>query len=103
MLVCGVCGGHFQNGRCEFSVSRVSASNGDGNLMLVSISMFSGSEKPTRINIICRALVFFFKMAAILVNVAITSTQNKYMFLFVVYAFVYSHESPYVIALNTII
>ena len=52
ILVCGVCGGHFQNGRCEFSMSHILANNGDRELMLVSISMFSGSKKPNRINII---------------------------------------------------
>ena len=41
--VCGVCGSHFQNGRNEFSMSHISANTGDRNLMLVSISMFSGS------------------------------------------------------------
>ena len=103
MLVCGVCGSHFQNGRCEFSMSHISANNGDRNLMLVSISMFSGSEKPNRIKYNMPVTVFFFKMAATLINVAITSTQNNYMFLFVVYAFVYSYDAPYAIALNTII
>ena len=49
MLVCGDCGSHFQNGRCEFSMSHISANNRDRNLMLLSISMFSGSEKPNRI------------------------------------------------------
>ena len=43
-LVCGVCGSHFQNGRCELSMSLISTNNGDRNLMLVSISMFSGSK-----------------------------------------------------------
>ena len=46
---------------------------------------------------------FFFKMAATLMNVAITSTQNNYMFLFVVSAVVYSREAPYAITLNTIV
>ena len=41
--VCRVCGRHFQNGRCEFSMSHISANNGARNLILVSISMFSGS------------------------------------------------------------
>ena len=44
----------------------------------------------------------FFKMAATLISVAITSMQNKYMFLFVVSAVVYSYEAPYAITLNTI-
>ena len=47
--------------------------------------------------------VFFFKMAATLINVAITSTQNNCMFLFVVSAVVYSYEAPYAITLNTIV
>ena len=46
---------------------------------------------------------FFFKMAATLINVAITSTQNNDMFLFVVCEVVYSHEAPYAITLNTIV
>ena len=45
----------------------------------------------------------FFKMAATLISVAITSMQNNYMFLFVVSAVVYSYEAPYAITLNTII
>ena len=66
-------------------MSYISANNGDKNLMLVSISMFSGSEKQNRINIIIYAgHCFFVKMATTLINVAITSTQNNYMFLFVV-------------------
>ena len=72
-----------------FQMSDISTNNEDRNLMLVSISMFSWPEKPNRINIICQSLVFF-KMAAILINVAITSTQNNYMFLVVVSAVVYS-------------
>ena len=103
ILVCRVCGGHFQNGRCEFSMSHILAKNGDRNLMLVSISMISGSKKPNRINIICQSLFFFFKMAATLISVAITSMQNNYMFLFFVSAFVYSYEAPHAITLNTII
>ena len=42
-------------------------------------------------------------MAATLINVAITSTQNNYMFSFVVSAVLYSYEAPYAITLNTII
>ena len=61
ILVCGGCGSHFQNGRHEFSMSHILANNGDRNLMLVSISMFSGSKKPNRINIICQSLVVFSK------------------------------------------
>ena len=73
----------------NFQFSDILANNEDRNLMLVSISMFSWSEKPNRINIICQS-VFFLKMAATLINVAITSTQNNYMFLVVVSAVVYS-------------
>ena len=91
ILVCGVCGSHFQNGRCEFSMSHILANNGDRKLMLVSISMFSGSKKPNRITIICQSLVVFSKMAATLISVAITSMQNNDMFLFVVSAVVYSY------------
>ena len=47
--------------------------------------------------------VFFLKMVATLKSDAITSTQNHYMFLFVVSAFVYSREAPYAIILNTIV
>ena len=43
ILVCGVCGSHFQNGRYKFAMSHISANNGGIHLMLVSISMFSGS------------------------------------------------------------
>ena len=43
ILVCGGCGSHFQNGRFEFSMYPILANNGDRNLMLVSISRFSGS------------------------------------------------------------
>ena len=49
----------------KLSMSHILANNGDRNLMLVSISMFSGSKKPNRINIICLSLVLF-KMAATL-------------------------------------
>ena len=47
--------------------------------------------------------VFFFKMAATLINVAVTSTQNNDMLLFVVSAVVYSCEAQYAITLNTIV
>ena len=47
--------------------------------------------------------VFFFKMAATLINVAITLTQNNDMFLFVVSAVVYSYEAPYANICNTIV
>ena len=43
----------------KLSMSHILANNGDRNLMLVSISMFSGSKKPNRINIICLSLVLF--------------------------------------------
>ena len=67
----------------NFQMSDISANNEDRNLMLVSISMFSWAEKPNMINIICQSLVFF-QMAATLINIAITSTQNNCMFLVVV-------------------
>ena len=86
-----------------FKMSHISANNGDRNLMVMSIFMFSGSEKPNMINIICQSLFFFFKMTATLINVAITSTHNNYMFLFVVCEVVYSYEAPYAITLNTIV
>ena len=73
----------------NFQMSDISANNEDRNLMLVSISMFSWSEKPNMITIICQSL-FYFKMAATLINVAITSTQNNYMSFAVVSAVVYS-------------
>ena len=59
----------------NFQMSDISANNGDRNLMLVSISMFSWSDKPNMINIICQSFFFLFKMAVTLINVAITSTQ----------------------------
>ena len=80
----------FKMADTNFQMSDISANNEDRNLMLVSISMFSWSEKPNMINIICQSLFFFFKMAATLINVAITSTQNNYMFVVVVSAVVYS-------------
>ena len=73
----------------NFQMSDISANNEDRNLMLVSIYMFSWSEKPNMINIIRQSL-FYFKMAATLINVAITSKQTNYTFLVVVSAFVYS-------------
>ena len=45
----------------------------------------------------------FFKMAATLITVAITSMQTNYMFLFVVSVVVYSYEAPYAITLISII
>ena len=80
----------FKMADTNFQMSDISANNEDRNLMLVSISMFSWSEKSNMINIICQSLFFFFKMAATLINVAITSTQNNYMLLVVVSAVVYS-------------
>ena len=44
ILVCGVCGSHFQNGRHEFSMSHVSANNIDRKLIIVYMSMFSESR-----------------------------------------------------------
>ena len=46
ILVCGVCGSHFQNGRHEFSMSPISANNIDMKLIIVSMSMFSESRNP---------------------------------------------------------
>ena len=45
----------------------------------------------------------FFQNGCHLINVAITSTQNNDMFLFVVCEVVYSYEAPYAITLNTIV
>ena len=59
ILVCGVCGAIFKMADAKLSMSHILANNGDRNLMLVSISMFSGSKKPNRINIICLSLVLF--------------------------------------------
>ena len=77
-------------------MSHILANNGDRKLMLVSISMFSGSKKPTRINIICQSLVVFqngchFNKCCNYINIL----QNNYMFLFVVSAVVYSYEAPF--------
>ena len=47
--------------------------------------------------------VLFFKMAATLINVAITSTQSNYMFLFVVCEVMHSYMKHYAITLNTIV
>ena len=83
-------------------MSHISANNGDRNLMLVSIYVFMVREaKYDQYNM--PVTVLFFKMAATLINVAITSKQNNYMFLFVVSAVVYSHEAPYAMTLNTIV
>ena len=101
-LAYGVCGSHFQNGRCKFPMFHISANNGDRNLMLVSISMFSGSDKPNRINIICQSLVVF-QNGCHFNKCCNYITQNNYMFLFVVSAVVYSHEALYAITLNTMI
>ena len=40
ILVCGVCGSHFQNGRHEFPMSHISANNIDRKLIIVSMSTF---------------------------------------------------------------
>ena len=45
-LACGGGGSHFQNGWHEFSMSHISANNVDNKLIIVSISMFSGSRNP---------------------------------------------------------
>ena len=60
----------------NFQMSDISANNEDRNLMLVSISMFSWSEKPNMINIICQSLFLFSKWLSLLKNVAITSTHT---------------------------
>ena len=44
ILVWGVCGSYFQNGRHEFSMSHIWANNIDRELIIVSMSMFSGSR-----------------------------------------------------------
>ena len=44
ILVCGVCGSHFQNGHHEFAMSHISANNIDRKLIIVSMSMFSESR-----------------------------------------------------------
>ena len=46
ILVSGVCGSHFQNGRHEFPMSHISANNIDRKLIIVSVSMFSESRTP---------------------------------------------------------
>ena len=45
-LACGGGGSHFQSGGHEFSVSHISASGMDGKLIIVSVSVFSGSGSP---------------------------------------------------------
>ena len=45
-LACGGGGSHFQNGGHEFSMSHISANNIDSKLIIVSMSMFSGSRNP---------------------------------------------------------
>ena len=56
-LVCWGCGSHLQNSDTNFQMSDISGNNEDRNLMLVSISMFSGSEKPNMINIMFLVVV----------------------------------------------
>ena len=57
ILVCGVCGSHFQNGHHEFPMSHISANNIDMKLIIVSMSMFSGSRNPNvAIRLVCRGL-----------------------------------------------
>ena len=46
ILVSGVCGSHFQNGRHEFPMSHISANNIDRKLIIVSVSMFAESRTP---------------------------------------------------------
>ena len=43
-LACGGGGSHFQNGGHEFSMFHISANNIDSKLIIVSMSMFSGSR-----------------------------------------------------------
>ena len=65
ILVCGVCGSHFQNGRHEFPMSHISANNIDRRLIIVSMSMFSESRNPNvAIVLVCGAVAAIFKMAA---------------------------------------
>ena len=45
-MACGGGGSHFQNGGHEFSMSHISANNIDSKLIIVSMSMFSGSGNP---------------------------------------------------------
>ena len=44
ILVCGVCGSDFQNGRHEFSMSHISANNIDMKVIIVSMSVFRVNE-----------------------------------------------------------
>ena len=46
ILVCGGCGGQFQNGCRECSMSHILANNIDRKLITVPLSLFSGSLNP---------------------------------------------------------
>ena len=46
ILVGGGCGGHFQNGHHEFSMSHISANNIDRKLICVSLCLISGPHNP---------------------------------------------------------
>ena len=50
--VCGGCGSHFQNGRHDCSMSHISANNIDRKLIVVSLSLLSGSQNPNMVNIL---------------------------------------------------
>ena len=64
ILVCGVCGIHFQNGRHEFAMSQISANNIDMKLIIVSMSMFLESMNPNvAIILVCGGVAAIFKMA----------------------------------------
>ena len=52
ILVCGGCGSHFQNGRHEFTMSHISANNTDRKLIVVSLSLLSGSQIQNMVNIL---------------------------------------------------
>ena len=55
ILVCGVSGSHFKNGRHEFSMSHISANNIDMKLIIVSMSKFSESRNPNvAIVLVCK-------------------------------------------------
>ena len=52
ILMCGVSGSHFKNGRHEFSMSHISANNIDRKLIFVSLSLISGPQNPNMVNIL---------------------------------------------------
>ena len=64
ILVCGGCGSHFHNGRHEFTMSHISANNIDRKLMVVSLSLLSGSQIQNMVNIlVCGSVAAILKMA----------------------------------------